>query len=350
MSMWIFLERGRELGELAGDAIVEARADIDQHVAVIHRQVGFVGAVHAQHAEELLVRRRKRAEPHQGVGDGIARHVHELGEQLRRLRPGIDHAAAGVEDRLLGIGDQLDRLLDLCGVGLDLRAIALVLHRLVGRHIVVLVHQHVLGQVDDDRPGAARARDVEGLVDRARQIGDRLHEIIVLGAGPRDARGVGLLEGVVADQMGRHLAGQADDGDGIHQRIGEAGHRVGGARTRGHQHHAHLAGRARIALGGMDGRLLVAHQDVAQPVLLEQRIVDRQDRAARIAEDDLDFLVDQGFHQQIGASRGGLLGLHDTGLLFDKCAAKQGLRRRGRYRPGLGGSIEISTKCKVSDP
>jgi predicted RNA-binding protein with PUA domain len=70
----------RELGELAGDAVVEARADIDQHVAVIHREVGFVGAVHAQHAEELLVRRRERAEPHQRVGDGIARHVHELGE------------------------------------------------------------------------------------------------------------------------------------------------------------------------------------------------------------------------------------------------------------------------------
>ena len=143
------------------------------------------------------------------------------------------------------------------------------------------------------------------------QIADGLHEIIVLGAGPRDAGGVGFLEGVVADQMGRHLAGQADHGDGIHQRVGETGHGIGGARTRGHQHDADLAGRARIALGGMDGGLLVADQDVAQPVLLEQRVVDRQDRAARIAEDDLDFLVDQGFHQQIGAGRGGLLGLHD---------------------------------------
>ena len=257
------LGMGRELGKLAGDAIVEARADIDQHVAVIHRQVGFVGAVHAQHAEELLVRRGKRAESHQGVGDGIAGHVDELGEQLGRLRPGIDHAAAGVEDRLLGIGDQLDGLLDLRMLGLDLRTVALVLHRFVGRHIVVLVHQHVLGQVDHDRPRSARARDVEGLVDRACEIGDRLHEIIVLGAGPRDARRVRLLEGVIADQMGRHLAGQADHGDGIHQRVGEPGHGVGGARTGRHKHHAHLAGRARIAFRGMDGRLLVAHQDMA---------------------------------------------------------------------------------------
>ncbi len=341
---------GRELGELAGDAVVEARADIDQHVAVIHCQVGFVGAVHAEHAEELLVRRRKRAEPHQRVGDGIARHVHELGEQLGRLRPRIDHAAAGVEDRLPGGSDQLDRLLDPGELGLDLRAVALVLHGLVGRHIVALVHQHVLGQVDHDRPGTARTCHVKGLVDRARESAHGLHKIIVLGTGPRDARGVGFLEGVIADQMGRHLPGQADDGNGIHQRVGEAGHGVGGARTGGHQHHAHLAGRTRVAFGGVHGRLLVAHQDVAQPVLLEQGVVNGKDRTARIAEDDLDFLVDQGFHQQIGASRGGLLGLHDTGLLSDKCAAKQGLRRRGRYNRGLGGSTEISTKCKVSGP
>ena len=150
----------------------------------------------------------------------------------------------------------------------------------------------------------------------ARELVDVLHEIIVLGAGPRDAGGVGFLEGVVADQVRRHLAGQADHRDRIHQRIGEAGHGVGRARAGGHQHHADLAGRARIAFGGMHRRLLVAHQDVAQLVLLEERVVDRQHRAARIAEDDLDVLVDQGFHQQIGAGRvGGLLGLHDNGLL-----------------------------------
>ncbi len=83
--------------------------------------------------------------------------------------------------------------------------------------------------------------------------------------------------------------------------------------------------------------LLVAHQDVAQPVLLEERIVDRQDRAARIAEDDLDILVDQGFHQQIGAGRGGLLGLHDTGLLSDKCAAKRGFAAARKVMVGYRG-------------
>ena len=69
MSMWIFFESGRERVEPAGDAVVEARADADHHVAIVHRHVGFVGAVHAEHAEPLRIGRRKGAEPHQRRGD-----------------------------------------------------------------------------------------------------------------------------------------------------------------------------------------------------------------------------------------------------------------------------------------
>src|SRR5262249_56815766 len=104
-------------------------------------------------------------------------------------------------------------------------------------------------------------------------------------------------------------------------------------------------------LGGMHRRLLVAHQDVAQPVLLEERVVDRKDRATGIAEDDLDFLVDQGFHQQIGASRGGLLGGHDTGLLSDKCAAKHGFCGGAESKNGASeGQPKSAQKGKFQCP
>ena len=135
----------------------------------------------------------------------------------------------------------------------------------------------------------------------ARQIGDVLHEIIVLGAGPRDPDGVAFLERVIADEMGRDLSGDADDGNGVAQRIGEPGDRVGRARPRGHEHAADLAGRARIALGGVDRTLLVAHENVADVFLMEQRIIDRQHGPAGIAEYVFDALILQGFDDHLGA-------------------------------------------------
>ena len=63
----------REGVEPAGDAVVEARADADHQVAIVHRPVGFVGAVHAEHAEPLRIGRRKGAEPHQRRGDRESR-------------------------------------------------------------------------------------------------------------------------------------------------------------------------------------------------------------------------------------------------------------------------------------
>ena len=86
-----------------------------------------------------------------------------------------------------------------------------------------------------------------------------------------------------------------------HQRIGQAGHRIGGAGAGGDEDAADLAGRAGIALRRMDGALLVAHQDVAHLVLVEQRVVDRQHGAAGIAEHVLDALVGERLDHHLGA-------------------------------------------------
>ena len=40
--------------EPPGDPVIEARADADDQVGPVHRHVGFIGAVHAQHAEPFL--------------------------------------------------------------------------------------------------------------------------------------------------------------------------------------------------------------------------------------------------------------------------------------------------------
>ena len=155
ISIWIFFELRREGVEPAGDAVVEARADRDHHVAIVHRDVGLVGAVHADHAEELLVGRRERAQPHQGQGAGRVGQLHELGKAGAGLGPGIDHAAAAVEQRPLRLGDQLQRFLDALGIGRWSAAGSSCAAMSLGRGIGAGREQHVLGQVDHDRAGPA---------------------------------------------------------------------------------------------------------------------------------------------------------------------------------------------------
>ena len=129
-----------------------------------------------------------------------------------------------------------------------------------------------------------------------------LHEIIMLGAVARDADRVRFLERVGADQVRRDLAGDDDDRDRIHQRIGEPGDDVRRAGTGCDEHDARLARRPRIAFGGMRRAAFLADEDVADTLLLEQRVVDRQDGAAGIAEHDLDAEIAQRLDQYVRAT------------------------------------------------
>ena len=289
----------------SGHPVVESRPDRQQHVAAVHRQVRLVGAVHPQHPEEPRVAGGERTQAHQRVGDREPGGVNELRQQHRGLGPGVDHPAAGIDHRPPGRFQQRDRLGDLRRIGLGLRVVAAMHRRRFG--IRRLGDHDVLRQVDHHRTRPPGACHVERLVHHARQIGGTLHQVVVLGRRPGDPRGVRLLEGVVADQVGRHLAGQADDRNAVHQRVDQPGHRVRRPRPRGHQHHADLAGGARIALGRVHRAPLLADQDVADRVLLEQRVVDRQDGAARVAENHLHALVLQGAQQDLGPRLGGCL-------------------------------------------
>ena len=111
---------------------------------------------------------------------------------------------------------------------------------------------------------------------------------VVLGDRHGDAGDVGLLEGVGPDQGAPDLAGDRDDRNGVHLRVGQRGHQVGGARTRGGHHHADLAGGVRVTAGRVAGALLVADQDMPQLLGVEQWVVDREHGTAGNPEDDLD--------------------------------------------------------------
>ena len=145
-------------------AVVEARAERDDEVGLVHRHVRLVGAVHPEHAEPLRTGRGIGAEAHQRRRHRRAGDADEFAQQLARGGPRVDDAAAGVQDRTFGRGEHVHQLLDLRLVGLHLRAIGLVLDRprlLVARGRDL----HVLGDVDDHRPWTPRGGDVERFVD-----------------------------------------------------------------------------------------------------------------------------------------------------------------------------------------
>ena len=156
----------------------------------------------------------------------------------------------------------------------------------------------VLGDVDVHRAGPPGAREVEGFAQRRVDLFRFRDQVVVLGDGQRDAGDVRLLERVAAQDCGRHLPGNADDGRRIHHRGGDAGDQVGRSRTGGGDGDSHLPRGARVAVGHVGGPLLVTDQHVPDRVA-GHRVVSRHDRATRVAEDGLDALAHEGFPDRL---------------------------------------------------
>jgi hypothetical protein len=113
-------------------------------------------------------------------------------------------------------------------------------------------------------PGGWRRRTVSA-------ISSALRTCVPFGDRARNAERIAFLEGVRADQGRGHLSADAQDRHRVAQGVEQAGGGVGHARSRGHEHHAQAAGRARIAFGGMHRGLLVPYQHMAQARLAGTR-------------------------------------------------------------------------------
>ena len=103
---------------------------------------------------------------------------------------------------------------------------------------------------------------------------------------------VGLLEGIAADELGCDLAGDRHDRCRVHHRVGQRRHQIRRAWSARRHADADLARSTSVALGRVTGRLFVPHQHVVDFVF-RQRVVERHDRAAWIAEDHVDPLAHQ---------------------------------------------------------
>jgi len=89
--------------------------------------------------------------------------------------------------------------------------------------------------------------------------------------------------------------------DRVHICGGDARHRIGHPGAAGDQRHADLVAAAGVGVGGVHRRLLVPHQNVLEAILLEDLVVDVEDRATGIPEDVLDPFFRQAPDDDFGA-------------------------------------------------
>ena len=235
MSTWMILASGAKADDLARDPVVEAGAEGDEQVGLLHRRDGGVVAVHAGHAQAQRVGVGEGAPGHQG-GDHV--DAGELGQLPQGLgRPGLEDAAAGVDDRPAGLADEPGRLPDHLGVALGGGLVAGQVDRvgpvpLHGRVGVAGGRRCPWGC----RPAPGPGRPVVAMWNASRMTRGMSWADVISSLCLVTDRvmpdGVALLEGVGADGRRRHLAGDDHDRDRVHHGVAQGRDDVGGRPAR----------------------------------------------------------------------------------------------------------------------
>ena len=189
--------------EIAGHAIVESHPQRDQQVGFLNGVVDPSLAVHSHHAQAQRMARREGPQPEQRERHGRC-GAFRKGAQFRR--------SAALDDPMAGEDDRLARLVnELCRACQLLFARRATLHPARSKRGVVPlpVDACLLGvfrDVDEHRAGPARSREKYRLAQRRHDVRRARHQVVVFRDRQGDAGHVGLLEGVVPDQVTRHLA------------------------------------------------------------------------------------------------------------------------------------------------
>src|ERR1035437_5563864 len=151
----------------------------------------------------------------------------------------------------------------------------------------------ILGDVDQHRAGTGGFGDLKGVTNSWGNVLGLVDEEVVLRHGQGDAGDVDFLEGVRAEDLARHVAGDAYDGNRVQHGCGDACDKVGGAGAAGGDGDANLARGARVAVCHVRRTLLVADEGVVDGELA-QGVIDGQDGPAGIAEDVGNAFAHQG--------------------------------------------------------
>ena len=284
--------RPRQQRARPGGKITQPGAHCQDHVGLARKLIGGGAASDANGAHEVGTGPRQGALASLGFGHWDAMHGGELGQ--RRLRPSIDHAAPGHDQRAVGLPQQRGGALELRRV--QARTARQVLARgEEGGGIIVGFGLHVLAQ--RQRDGAALRRVGQHL-DCARQGGEELFRAgdavpiarnraeAVVHAGRAVAPILQLLQHRVGPAGGEHVTREQQDGQAVDMRHASGGEHVHRTRADGSGAGHHLPPGAGLGEGnrGMGHCLLVMGAEGGQRVARGiQRLAQR--RHIAVAED-----------------------------------------------------------------
>lgn len=149
------------LRQIVGRAIVKAHAYGKDHIGMMHRHVGFIGAVHTQHTQCLTVGSGKCPQSHQRRCNRKVKLFNEF-TQLD-LAGSIDRAATNIDNRFFSCQKRLQRALNLTFMALRGWVVGTHAHRFRPdvRQFVGRV-QDIFRQIDHDRTRTPACRQPEG--------------------------------------------------------------------------------------------------------------------------------------------------------------------------------------------
>jgi hypothetical protein len=154
---------------------------------------------------------------------------------------------------------------------------------------------NIFGKVDHDWSWSACSREVKSFMYDLPKLGGIFDEVVVLGAMSRNPDGIAFLKCVASDEGRGHLTSNYNNGNRIHHCVSNSCDRVRCSWTGGDQDDPGLACGARVPFGSVNGATFLPDEDVANSILIEDRIVDRENSTTRVAKDQFNAKIIERF-------------------------------------------------------
>ena len=283
--------------------IRKTAADDQQCLATFERVLRRPGAEQADTARRIRARIRHAGFAEHRLDD---RGAENLGDFLQFLA-GADGTAAGYDDRLFALIEQLRRFADrsigrdMGALGPDIgdmvRPVALRAQR-IGRHFLHIDrHRHMRDAAIGERGAASQLDDILDM--------RRAHDAVVVFADvDEELVELDILLGLGVQQVVELQTGDRQYRNTVELGVVEPVQQVDAARAGGCDADAEATGKFGVAAGGEGRRLLVPYLDKADLVLaLAEGFDDAVDAIAGNAEDGIDAPSQQGVDQNVAGGR-----------------------------------------------